>query len=68
MSLNDSKIRNLKSPVIPVTLSDSHGAYLLINSSGSRLWYIKYRVNEKESRLSSDAYPHVSFGQCEDTT
>ncbi len=28
MSLNDTKIRNLKPPVTPIKLSDSHGLYL----------------------------------------
>ncbi len=37
MSLNDTKIRNLKPPVTPIKLSDSHGLYLLVNPGGSRL-------------------------------
>lgn len=28
MSLNDTKIRNLKPPITPIKLSDSHGLYL----------------------------------------
>ncbi len=28
MSLNDSKIRNVKPPATPIKLSDSHGLYL----------------------------------------
>ena len=51
MSLNDSKIRNLKSSAKPFKVSDSHGLYLLVNPVGSRLWYLKYRINRKESRL-----------------
>ncbi len=31
MSLNDSKIRNLKPSAKPFKVSDSHGLYLLIN-------------------------------------
>lgn len=61
MPLNDTKIRNLKPSSKPVKVSDSHGLHLLINPSGSRLWYLKYRVNGKESRLSFGAYPHVSL-------
>ncbi|OWF88871.1 integrase, partial [Yersinia intermedia] len=41
--------------------SDSHGLYLLVNPSGSRLWYLKYRINRKESRLGLGAYPDVSL-------
>lgn len=61
MSLNDSKIRNLKSPSKPVKLSDSHGLYLLVNPGGSRIWYLKYRFNRKESRIALGAYPQVSL-------
>lgn len=63
MSLNDSKIRNLKPSSKPVKLSDSHGQYLLVNPGGSRIWYLKYRFNGKESRLSLGAYPLVSLAE-----
>ena len=61
MSLNDSKIRNLKPSAKPFKVSDSHGLYLLVNPGGSRLWYLKYRINGKESRLGLGAYPDVSL-------
>ncbi|EDW2496006.1 DUF4102 domain-containing protein [Salmonella enterica subsp. enterica serovar Oranienburg] len=63
MSLNDSKIRNLKPSYRPVKLSDSHGLYLLVNPGGSRIWYLKYRFNGKESRVSLGAYPLVSLAE-----
>ncbi len=61
MSLNDSKIRNLKPSAKPFKVSDSHGLYLLVNPGGSRLWYLKYRINRKESRLGLGSYPAVSL-------
>ncbi len=61
MSLNDTKIRSIKLLQKPFKLSDSHGLYLLVNLGGSRLWYLKYRINGKESRLSLGAYPLVSL-------
>lgn len=63
MSLNDSKIRNLKPSSRPVKLSDSHGLYLLVNPGGSRIWYLKYRFRGKESRVSLGAYPLVSLAE-----
>ncbi|EGJ3152623.1 integrase arm-type DNA-binding domain-containing protein [Salmonella enterica subsp. enterica serovar Newport] len=63
MSLNDSKIRNLKPASRPVKHTDSHGLYLLVSPGGSRLWYLKYRFNGKESRVSLGAYPAVSLAQ-----
>ena len=61
MSLNDSKIRKLKPSAKPFKVSDSHGLYLLIKPSGSRHWYLKYRINGKESRIALGAYPAVSL-------
>lgn len=63
MSLNDSKIRKLKPYFRSVKLSDSHGLYLLVNPGGSRIWYLKYRFNGKESRVSLGAYPLVSLAE-----
>ncbi|PKB88678.1 hypothetical protein A8A01_18310 [Ewingella americana] len=61
MSLNDTKIRSLKPSAKPFKISDSQGLYLLVNPSGSRLCYLKYRINRKESRLGLGAYPDVSL-------
>jgi integrase len=61
MSLNDTKIRGLKPAGKSFKVSDSHGLYLLVNPGGSRLWYLKYRINGKESRLGLGAYPYVSL-------
>ncbi|BBO63772.1 hypothetical protein SMATCC274_30350 [Serratia marcescens] len=61
MSLNDSKIRNLKPSTKPFKVSDSYGLYLLVNPGGSHLWYLKYRINKKESRLGLGAYTAVSL-------
>ncbi|EDP8673381.1 DUF4102 domain-containing protein [Salmonella bongori] len=52
MSLTDSKIRATKPSATPFKLTDSQGLYLLINPGGSRLWYLKYRFNGKESRIA----------------
>lgn len=45
----------------PFKVSDSHGLYLLVKPGGSRLWYLKYRINGKESRIALGAYPAVSL-------
>ncbi|HBR0350902.1 TPA: tyrosine-type recombinase/integrase [Klebsiella pneumoniae] len=61
MSLNDAKIRTLKPSDKPFKVSDSHGLYLLVKPGGSRHWYLKYRINGKESRIALGAYPAVSL-------
>ena len=44
MSLNDTKICSLKPSDKPFKVFDSHNLYLLINPSGSRLWYLNMRM------------------------
>ncbi|MCD9452555.1 tyrosine-type recombinase/integrase [Klebsiella pneumoniae] len=61
MSLTDAKIRPLKPSDKPFKVSDSHGLYLLVKPGGSRHWYLKYRINGKESRIALGAYPAVSL-------
>jgi len=61
MSLTDAKIRTLKPSDKPFKVSDSHGLYLLVKPGGSRHWYLKYRINGKESRIALGAYPTVSL-------
>lgn len=61
MSLSDAKIRSIKPSDKPCKLTDSQGLYLLVNPGGSRLWYLKYRFNRKESRIALGAYPQVSL-------
>lgn len=61
MSLTSAKIRTLKPSDKPFKVSDSHGLYLLVKPGGSRHWYLKYRINGKESRIALGAYPAVSL-------
>lgn len=41
--------------------SDEKGLYLEIRPSGSRLWFLKYRVAGSEKRLGLGSYPEVSL-------
>ena len=61
MPLSDVAIRNLKSRDKPFKAADSHGLYLLINPTGSRLWRFKYRFNGKEKLLALGSYPLVGL-------
>ncbi len=40
-----------------------HGLYLLVNSNGSKRWYLKYRFAGKESRIAFGAYPLISLAK-----
>ncbi len=56
MPLTDAKIRNAKAGAKPVKLTDSHGLYLEIRPSGSRLWRYRYRINGKENVVALGEY------------
>lgn len=61
MSLTDTAIRNAKPLLKPYKLSDSQGLYLLIKPNGSKLWYLKYRIDGKEKKLAFGAYPTATL-------
>lgn len=53
MSLTDTAIRKIIPSHKSFKLADSSGLYLLIKPNGYKLWYIKYRIDEKENRNNS---------------
>ncbi len=59
--LTDTQIRNLKSIGKPKKYADSGGLYLYISKTGSKLWRMAYRFNNKEKLLSFGEYPIVSL-------
>lgn len=63
MSLNDAKIRNVKPSARPFNVSDSHGLYLHVKPTGSRLWYFRYYFFGKETRIALGAYPLISLSE-----
>ncbi|WP_321326837.1 integrase arm-type DNA-binding domain-containing protein [uncultured Parasphingorhabdus sp.] len=42
-------------------LSDEKGLYLLISKTGSKRWYLKYRFDRKEKKISFGPYPEVGL-------
>lgn len=63
MALTDTAIRKTKPTEKPFKLADSSGLYLLIKPNGSKLWYMKYRIDGKEKKLAFGPYPDVSLFQ-----
>ncbi len=61
MSLSDFACKNAKPKDKPYRLADGDGLYLLIQKSGSKLWQLRYRYQEKENILSFGKYPLVSL-------
>ncbi|KAF0783460.1 integrase, partial [Salmonella enterica subsp. enterica serovar Worthington str. BCH-3008] len=52
MPLTDTAIRKIKPTEKSFKITDSSGLYLLIKPNGSKLWYMKYRIDEKEKKLA----------------
>ncbi|ENY4051788.1 Arm DNA-binding domain-containing protein [Salmonella enterica] len=52
MALTDTAIRKIKPTEKSFKITDSSGLYLLIKPNGSKLWYIKYRIDGKEKKLA----------------
>lgn len=61
MALTDTAIRKIKPTEKPFKMADSSGLYLLIKPNGSKLWYMKYRIDGKEKKLAFGSYPDVSL-------
>ncbi len=56
MPLTDTAIRKIKPTEKSFKITDSSGLYLLIKPNGSKLWYMKYRIDEKEKKLAFGPY------------
>lgn len=61
--LTDSKIRSAKPLVKSYKLTDSQGLYLTVSTSGAKLWYFRYRLDGKESRLAFGPYPQTTLAE-----
>lgn len=48
MALTDTAIRQAKAGDVDRKLADDKGLYLLVTASGSKLWRLKYRINNAE--------------------
>ena len=59
--LVDADIRRLKPEGKTYRVKDTHGLYLFVEPTGSRLWRYRYKLGGKESMCSLGKYPHVSL-------
>ncbi len=63
MLLTVLKVNNAKPREKAYKLFDQKGLYLLISTSGSKLWKLKYRFAGKEKKLSLGAYPEITLAE-----
>lgn len=66
MPLTDITIRHAKPKAKPYKLSDGGGLLLQVQSSGSKLWRFKYRLDGKERVLALGQYPVVTLAEARD--
>ncbi|RYG88151.1 MAG: DUF4102 domain-containing protein [Alphaproteobacteria bacterium] len=59
MPLSDIAIKALKAGPKDVKVTDEKGLYLLVTTSGGKLWKFKYRFEGKEKKLSFGSYPEI---------
>ena len=64
--LTDTLVRKSKAPAKPTKLADERGLYLLLTTSGGKLWRFKYRFAGKEKLLSLGSYPDVPLAKARD--
>lgn len=61
MAISDLAIRTAKRTDKPYKLFDSGGLFLLVATSGSKLWRLKYRYGGKEKLLAIGTYPEIGL-------
>lgn len=61
--LTDHQIKNAKPQDKDYTLSDGRGLTLLVKSSGSKLWRLRYTINGKRAQISLGSYPDTSLAR-----
>src|SRR5437879_2622328 len=66
MPLTDVACRAAKKAERAYKLSDSGGLFLLVDTSGSRLWRQAYRFGGKQKTIALGIYPTVSLAAARD--
>ncbi|WKL57379.1 Arm DNA-binding domain-containing protein [Asticcacaulis sp. ZE23SCel15] len=60
MPLSELTVRKAKPAAKPYKLTDEGGLFLLVSTTGSKLWRFKYRHLGKEKLLSLPVHPHMA--------
>lgn len=61
--LTDAQCKNAVCPADKkqVRFADSGGMYLQVSPTGSKRWFLKYRIDGKEKQLALGSYPAVTL-------
>lgn len=63
LPLSDIQIKNTKPSSADYKLTDGKGLYLLVTTTGGKLWRFNYRHLEKNKTLALGSYPDVSLAE-----
>lgn len=63
MGLTDVKIKNAKVRDKQYKLTDGNGLYLLVTTSGGKLWRFDYRFEGKRKTQAMGKYPEISLSE-----
>jgi integrase len=63
LPLSDVQVRNAKPAGTDTKLSDGGGLYLLVTTSGGKLWRLNYRFDGKQKTLALGSYPDVGLAE-----
>lgn len=66
MPLTDTRIRNAKPSAKAYKLTDSHGLYLEVRPTGTKLWRYRYRIAGKENLFALGEYPKLRLADARD--
>ena len=66
MPLSDAAIRRIEPRTKPFKIADSLGLYMLVQTSGSRLWRMNYTFAGRQKTLALGVYPTVSLSEARD--
>jgi integrase len=66
MPLTDLQIRRAKADEKAYKLFDEKALFLLVSTSGKKLWRLKYRFLGKEKTLALGQYPEVTLSEARD--
>lgn len=61
MALTDTEARNAKPKEKAYKLTDAQGLYLLVSTTGGKLWRMDYRFADKRKTLSLGTYPTITL-------
>ena len=64
--LSDVRLRSLKAKAKPYKVSDAEGLFLLVTTTGSRLWRWSYRFGGKQKLLALGKYPAIGLAEARD--